>query len=151
MTQQSLTISKTDVYNEVAKTTSYGGKKMQDDDSAYDRMHTTPEDEEMLSRFWEEGCDLVTDILRPFLTTVTDTTDYTVTLDMPSRYDTTLNPMLKSTVFNFITTVIIAKWYEISNKTEAEKYAATADALARKIRSTIFHRKKPTLIQQQEP
>ena len=40
---QRLSVKKEDVYNEVAKTTSYTGAKM-DDDAAYDRIFTTEDD-----------------------------------------------------------------------------------------------------------
>lgn len=147
MNNVNFTITRTAVYNEVAKTTSYGGKKAQEDGSAYERMRTTTEDEELLQRFWGEACDMITSILKPFLNSVSDNSDYTVDLSLPTRYDTNLNTMLKDTAFSFIVNMIIAKWYEIANKEEATKYADTARHLADKIRSTVFYRKKPRLIQ----
>jgi hypothetical protein len=45
-----LTVNKEKVYEEVAKTTSYTGAKM-DDELAYDRIFTTDEDKSMLERF----------------------------------------------------------------------------------------------------
>lgn len=147
MNNVSFNISKAKVYNEVAKTTSYGGKKAQDDGSAYERVRTTTEDEELLNRFWDEACDMVTSIVKPFLVSVNDDTDFTLDLSLPERYDTNLNDMLKDTAFSFIVNVIIAKWYEIANKDEVQKYTDMATALEAKIKSVVFHRKKPRLIQ----
>ena len=48
-------IQKDTVYNEVAKTTSYTGAKMEGDEGAYDRIFTTDEDKIMLERFWNES------------------------------------------------------------------------------------------------
>lgn len=147
MSNVSFTISKAKVYNEVSKTTSYGGKKKQDDGSAYERIRTTTEDEELLERFWQEACGMVTSIVKPFLGSVNDDADFTLTLGLPARYDTNLNPMLKDTAFSFMVNMIIAKWYGIANKDEAQKYTDMASALADKIKSVIFYRMKPRLIQ----
>lgn len=147
MNNVNFTITRESVYNEVAKTTSYGGKKAQGDENAYQRMRTTPEDEEMLQRFWHEACDMITSMVKPFINSVSDDTDFNLSLAMPSRYDTTLNAMLQATAFSFIVNQIIAKWYDMANKDEARKYDDTANGLATKFKATVFYRKKPTLIQ----
>lgn len=147
MNSVSFTITKTAVYNEVAKTTSYGGKKAQEDGSAYERMRTTPEDEELLARFWTEACDVVTSIVRPFLVSVSDASDYSLELSLPARYDTALNDTLQDTVFSLIVNIIISSWYGIANKEEEAKYTGMATGLAAKVRSTVYYRKKPKLVQ----
>lgn len=150
MNEVSFNIQKTTVYNEVAKTTSYGGKKANDDGTAYQRMRTTPEDEELLKRFWDEACDTLTSILKPFIVSVSDDDGFDIQLQLPQRYDTALNQTLKSTAFSFIVDSVIAKWYEIANNDEATKYHDMANTLQAKIKSTVFYRKKPRLIQQDE-
>ena len=54
MNEKTLTTDKNDVYEEVAKTTSYAGAKT-DDATAYDKIFTTDADKEMLERFWQES------------------------------------------------------------------------------------------------
>ena len=62
-----LTVNKANVYDEVAKTTSYTGQKMQGDATAYDRIFTTDDDRMMLERFWVEACNGATEQFKPFL------------------------------------------------------------------------------------
>ncbi len=147
MNDVTLTITKTAVYNEVAKTTSYGGKKAQDDGSAYERVRTTPEDEELLLRFWDEACDMIISVVRPFLVSVNYSNDFSLSLSLPARYDTALNDSLQASMASFIVNTIISMWYEIANKEEAQKYADMAQGLVAKINSTIYYRKKPRLVQ----
>ena len=91
-----LKINKARVYDEVAKTTSYTGVKMQGDESAYDRIFTTDADREMLERFWVEACNGATEQFKPFLVSVTDQPmshgveldkDYEVKLELSSSFD----------------------------------------------------------------
>lgn len=147
MNDLSFTITRTAVYNEVAKTTSYDGKKAKEDGNAYERLRTTPEDEEMLQRFWGEACDVVTAIVKPFLVSVTCDNQFTIELSLPARYDCALNKTLQDSAFSLIVNLIISKWYGIANKEEERKYAELAIELAAKIRSTVFYRKKPRLTQ----
>lgn len=60
-------IAKGEVYNEVAKTTSYTGAKMENDEDAYDRIFTTDEDKAMLERFWNESKNMVAGSLKKVL------------------------------------------------------------------------------------
>ena len=61
-----LTVNKEKVYEEVAKTTSYTGAKM-DDELAYDRIFTTDEDKSMLERFWCESKNTICNSLKKML------------------------------------------------------------------------------------
>ena len=54
-----LNIKKKDVYNEVAKISSYVGAKSEknnEDTDMYARVFATDSDREMLDRFWEDCC-----------------------------------------------------------------------------------------------
>ena len=50
-----LSISQTEVFQEVARTTSYTATKMNDDAKAYERITTVDEDRSELQRFWDES------------------------------------------------------------------------------------------------
>lgn len=69
-----LDITKASVYEEVARTTSYTGAKMGDEDgNAYDRIFTTDEDREQLERFWGECCVEFCEVMKRYLTGDTET------------------------------------------------------------------------------
>ncbi|MBQ3813661.1 MAG: hypothetical protein II841_08855 [Bacteroidales bacterium] len=147
------TVQKAEVYNEVAKTTSYTGIKMSGDD--YERIFTTDEDRMMLERFFNEAANNLTDLFKPFIVTVSDTSplhcidlerNYVVNLELSSSYDTNLNGSIQSSMFSFFTNFIVGSWYKFTNKGEAEGYLGTAASLLLDIKSKLYFRKKPRRI-----
>ena len=151
MISVTFTVHKADVYNEVAKTTSYTGIKMSGDD--YSRIFTKDEDRMMLERFFNEAANEVTDVLKPFLVTVSDTSplhcvdltrNYVVSLDLSSSYDIHLNGSIESSMFSFFTNFIVGNWYKFANKSEAEQYLEQGVNMIVDIKRKIYYRKKPS-------
>ena len=62
-----LNVKKNEVLEEVAKTSSYSGSKMTEDEGAYERIFTTDADREMLERFWSESQVAVCEAMKKFL------------------------------------------------------------------------------------
>lgn len=142
-----LTVSKKAVYEEVAKTTSYTGQKMLDDDTAYDRIFTTDEDQEMLERFWNE-CRA--EIAQRFVGLVSaekmsdDDDTYTLSLDLSGSFDTALQPSMQLSLFSYFVQSLAAKWYSFTNKGETEKNSLRATALLEDVREKAYYKKKPS-------
>ena len=69
MANFTLTITKSDIYEEVAKTTAYiGGKNLdKNGKSLYDQVFVTEADREMLEGFWEDSIDDVSVALESIL------------------------------------------------------------------------------------
>lgn len=152
MIDVTLTVSKANVYNEVAKTTSYTGAKMQGDDSAYKRIFTTEEDRMMLERFWVEACNAATEQFKPFLKSVSEQSegedveleqDYDVELELSSSFDTSLEGSIATSLFSFFVALIVSKWYKFTNKGEAESYGVDAAAMMEDVMKKIYFKKKP--------
>lgn len=155
MNDVKLIVSKSYVYDEVAKTTSYTGAKMQDDEGAYERIFTTDDDRMMLERFWSEACSSVTELLKPFIVSVSDHSvnlgvdlykSYEVDLQLSSAFDTTLSNSISTSLFSFFVSFIVGKWYKFTNKNEAAAYISEAESALEDIKKKIFFRKKPTRI-----
>ena len=155
MIEVTLTVSKQLVYDEVAKTTSYTGAKMQGDDAAYDRIFTTDSDRSMLERFWTEACNAATEQLKKFIVEVSDNSegstidlsrDYVVGLELSSSYDNNLTESVQASLFSFFVSVIVSKWYKFTNKEETESYAADAVGMMNDVMGKIFYRKKPVRV-----
>lgn len=157
MNNVTLNIKKDDVYNEVAQTTSYAGKKMDGDDKAYERIFATKSDRSMLERFWDESCNAATDTFKPFIVTVSNkvtitnedkTTSevegYSVRLLLSSMFDTNLQGSIEASLFSFFVASIVAKWCKFTDKQETESYTNDAESSMRDIKSKIYYRKKPT-------
>lgn len=147
MKQIELTVAKSAVYNEVAKTTSYTGARMVGDDDAYLRIFTTDEDQEMLERFWEEAASGATEQLKPFLHFDNSTaTEYEVVLEVSSSYDETLTGSVRKSLFSYFVAMIVARWYRIANKQESESYANDAIGAMDDVMKKIYYRKKPVRV-----
>lgn len=139
-------ISKADVYDEVAKTTSYAGAKQMDTDAAaYSRIFTVDEDEVALERFWAEACSAVDNTVKQFITTSNHTLQqYAPTLTMSEAYDTSLDDSVEQSIFSYFVYSISAKWYKYTNKPDVDDCAAMAAAVLNDVRAKIYYRKKPT-------
>lgn len=156
MNNITLTINKANVYDEVAKTTSYAGAKlMYDDESAYNRIFTTDEDRLLLERFWVETCNATTEQLKPFITSVSNqpishgvdlSRNYTVDLELSSAFDTNLTGSIETTLHSFFVLSITSKWYAFTNKPETESYINEAANTIESIMRKIYFRKKPQRI-----
>lgn len=141
--EHTLSVNKDDVYNEVAKTTSYTGAKM-DDETAYDRIFTTDEDKTMLERFWNESKNTICNSMKKFLTDEKETDGtYTITLDLSASFDESLLGSMERSLFSFFVMNITAKWYTLANKTETTDYASAAATNVEDIMRKAFFKKKP--------
>lgn len=160
MIKVELNIIKSDVYDEVAKTTSYEGAKAVNDANAYERIFTTDADRTMLDRFWDEACNIATDTMKRYITSVSsaatndDTSGneaksqegYHVKLSLSSAYDNTLTPSLQKSLRSFFVNAIVSKWDKFTNKDNVKTYEEDANASLDDIVSKIFYRKRPTRI-----
>lgn len=156
MNSISLSVNKANVYDEVAKTTSYAGQKLMDGDAtAYERIFTTDEDRLLLERFWVETCNAVTEQFKPFITSIDAqpishgvdlTRNYNVTLELSSVFDVSLTEAIETSLFSFFVASIVSKWYALANKSETEAMVAEAVGILDSVMKKIYYRKKPTRI-----
>lgn len=147
MADSILTIKKSDVYEEVAKTTAYIGakNKLEDGKSAFDQVFVTDADLTMIERFYNESVDALRNVLKRFLTGESAEDGSTKwTLEMPSRFDDNLLSSINSSANSFLVNSIIGKWCEITANDKVKEYADNAAALLLDIKDKAFYKKKPT-------
>lgn len=151
----SLKVTKADVYDEVAKTTSYAGAKMPDDENAYERIFTTDDDRMMLERFWVEACNGATERLKPFITSVTQQSvshgveldvNYEVGLELSNSFVADLKDSISTSLHSYFVGYIVAKWFKFTNKGESESYAADAAGAMDDVMKKVYYRKKPSRV-----
>ena len=147
MADYTLTIKKSDVYEEVVKTTAYIGakNKLEDGKSAFDQVFVTDADLKMIERFFNESMDALRNVLKRFISGGSGV-DGTITwqLEMPSRFDDNLLSSINSSVNSFLVNSIIGKWCEITANDQVKEYADHAAALLLDIKEKAFFKKKPT-------
>ena len=149
MADSTFTITKSDIYEEVAKTTAYIGakNKLEDGKSAFDQVFVTDADLTMIERFFNESLDALRNVLKRFISGGSGVGG-TITwqLEMPSRFDDNLLESIKSSANSFLVNSIIGKWCEITANDKVKEYADNAAALLLDIKEKAFFKKKPTRI-----
>ena len=147
MANFTLTITKSDIYEEVAKTTAYIGakNKLEDGKSAFDQVFVTDADLTMIDRFFNESLDSLRNVLKRFISGGSGVYG-TITwqLEMPSRFDDNLLESIKSSANSFLVNSIIGKCCEITANDKVKEYADNAAALLLDIKDKAFFKKKPT-------
>lgn len=144
MNEKTLTTDKNDVYEEVAKTTSYAGAKM-DDATAYDKIFTTDADKEMLERFWQESKNTVCNVLKKQLVKEEETDGtYRLTLGLSAAFEDCLLPGMERSLRSFFVENIISKWFIFANKGEASVHAASAATHIEDIKRKALFKQRPT-------
>ena len=147
MADFTLTINKNDIYEEVAKTTAYIGKKatVKDGKSAFDQIFVTEADLAMIERFFDESLDALRNVLKRFISGGSGV-DGIINweLEMPSRFDGNLLDSINSSANSFLVNSIIGKWCEIAANEKAKEYVDNAAALLLDIKDKAFFKKKPT-------
>ena len=147
MADTTLTIKKSDVHEEVAKTTAYIGakNKLEDGKSAFDQVFVTDADLTMIERFFNESLDALRNVLKRFISGGSGV-DGTITwqLEMPSRFDDNLLSSINSSANSFLVNSIIGKWCEITANDKVKEYVDNAAALLLDIKDKAFFKKKPT-------
>lgn len=108
-----ISINKADVIAEVNKTSAYIGAKTitQDGGSLYYNISTIKEDAEMLERYWREACANVAAVAKAYVGGISaDDTEWRVTLEMPSAYNTSYDGVIKQRMFSYIVRYILLHW-----------------------------------------
>lgn len=138
-----MTIDQARVYEEVAKTTSYTGAKMEDDD-AYERIFTTDEDKGMLERFWNECKNTVCNSMKKVLSSESERDGvFALKLELSNAFDRALQESMQRSLFSFFVMNITAKWFTFANKDEATGYATEAATYMEDIMRKAFFKKRP--------
>lgn len=139
-----LSVDKKAVYEEAAKTTDFNGAK-NDSDGRREKVLITDYDAVMLDRFWAESVSVVNDRIKSFIQAVSAPGDdgYTATLEMSGAFDTALVPSIETSLFSFFVASVVSKWMALSDKGDAESYAAAAVAMLTDVMRKLYHKKKP--------
>lgn len=106
-------ITKADAIAEVSKTSAYIGAKTiaQDGENMHCDISVIKEDAEMLERYWNEACSNVAAVAKEYVTgAVMADTGWTLTLDMPSKYNRAFDGVLKQQVFSYIVRAMLYEW-----------------------------------------
>lgn len=91
-----------------------------------------------LSEYLVENGTTVNDAL------ISDSTNLTVALSMPSNFNQATNDTISAALHQYIVNTAIADWFTITNKADAADYVALAGANLEQVREAINKRVRPT-------
>lgn len=141
-----VSITRTQVVSEVAKTTAYEGAHS----GAFDNVYAKSEDKEMLDRYWIEACTMATEVMKEFITSMTapspatPNSDYTVTLTMPANFDTNMQNAITNAAYQHFCNYIVGKWLAMIGIEKASAYLASSSNDLAELKNKIYYRIKPT-------
>lgn len=149
-----LSISKSSVYNEVAKLTAYVGAKTKDahEENIYDTVFVTNDDTGMLERFWREAKSRICDELKRFVVKIEpveydESVDleeqYMTTLQVTDRFDMNLLPAVNDLIVSFFVNNIAGKWFAIANRGDAQYYMDESKYNLEELKRKLFFRRPP--------
>lgn len=135
-----LTISREEVFGEVAVVTGYTGAKMvsEDGNNAFDHISTIDEDHPELRRFFDQCRSELADYFASTLVSEgleSDDDTYNFVISEPSTFNTALQPSMQIAMFNYFVYGIIWRWYLYVNKEEAAAYSEKATAYLESLHS----------------
>ncbi len=149
MADLTISIKKSDVYEEVAKTTAYIGakNKLEDSKSAFDQVFVTDADLAMIERFYNESVDILMNLLKRFVADLnSENGNINWKLSMSDRFDSNLGTFITSSATSFLVNSIIGKWCEITAPDKVKGYADNAAALLTDIKDKVFHKTAPNRV-----
>jgi hypothetical protein len=147
-----MTAGKQAVIAEVAKTTEYVAAKASPSGEAYDAIRVTEADADMLERFWATACNSVTERMKRWANKVDaqaadftpdEAGDYMLNMELPGTANAGLVSSIRSVLFNYLALSIVAQWFALTNKEDAESYATQAAATLEQLERFVYARTKP--------
>lgn len=152
MKSVTLTIGKEEVMQEVNKTTSYVGKKIDEaakpvegqNTTAYDRVRTTAATKELLERFWDEAASIATSRMMRFTTSTSNGSSYIANLFLTDRWNEALTQGMNDSLFSFFVAFIVSRWCRIADKEEEAAYMSDANAMLDDVMRKVYFRSSPT-------
>lgn len=138
-------IERTDVYDEVEKSTDYTGAKLIETDSgARDRMLASNSDLETMNRFWVEAGHVVNERFKDMLLTGNvGATSYSATLEVSVAFDKVLTPSVEKSVRSFFIAFILGEWFKFAKKDEVRDYNETAGEFLTNAERLLYSRRGP--------
>ena len=136
-------IKNSEVYEDIFRVSEYTGAKAEDPNT-YLAVSNIDEDSDLLDQFLSEARGIANDLFKRHISKdESDAETYNITLDMPSNYDEVLTNSITSSLKSYMVNYVQSKWFLITKKDEAEKYAIAANSLLNDVRTKYNYRVRP--------
>lgn len=145
-----ITVSKSDILQEVEKRTSLEGVVIPE---RFEDVWASKEDGELLDSFWVEGCSVVVQLFKRYVASINGGTisstyngseSFTLNATMPTRYPAALDNSVASDVKMIIACNMVLGWLNVKLPTAAAKYKDEGEGYAEGLKSKLLYRTSPT-------
>lgn len=144
MTAVQFKVDRAKVLDEIRRTTSYTGTKFDDEGTLIDRVSAIEEDDEALSRFWDESTGTVVETVKRFVVSDNSNAEgLTLDLELSSAWDAALKDSMQKDLFSFFVMNMTAKWFMFTKRDEVEKYSILATASLESFQRKAFYKRRP--------
>jgi len=142
-------ILKQEIFNEVEKRTSLEGYAIPD---RYDQVWANNSRGELLDSYWIEGYTAVIQLLKKYLSSnsvaytlnaFSENETLTISVEMPSRYDSNLDGSISTDIKMLIACNIITGWLKVVLPEAASKYEEESKGYSEDLRVKLLYRKSP--------
>lgn len=146
MTEITLTLDKEGIITEVRRITAYEGYRGAGSDEAYVKDFVRDEDTEALERYYAEAYARLRGVANEYVVGEpidTSGTEQTIELHLPDNYNEALASTMQTLATQYMVESIVADWYSLVEKENAQPHAAAASDTLTVIRGSLYKRKRP--------
>lgn len=136
-------ILKSDVMGTISEESAY--KSSHSTENKFDKQFIKVQDWTYLGNHWTTAKQTMIDVLKKFLTSVTDSTDgdFDVALTIPN-FDSNLNGSLISAINRFFVNYLMCQWMIVNDDEDAKEYDVLYKDNIQSVKNFLYSRTKPT-------
>lgn len=147
MKQIQISITKQEVFEDVALHSAYTGEKENADPNFFRKVATVKADNPLLLRFWSDMASRISERLQAFVSMFNCSDDlFSLTLMLSGAYDDTLTPGVKTDLKSALVAGVAARWYAFAYPEKTAELENREEKLLDSVISKLCHRKPPVKI-----
>jgi hypothetical protein len=136
-------ILKSDVMGIISEESAY--KSSHATENKFDKQFIKVQDWTYLGNHWTAAKQIMIDVLKKFLTSITDSTDgdFGVALTIPN-FDSNLSASLASAINRFFVNYLMCQWMMVNDDDDAKEYDVLYKDNMQSVKNFLYCRTKPT-------
>ena len=139
-----ISVTKSEILDEVSLHTAYMGVKTEAGENLYQRVAIVNEDCDLLERVWNEKCGSLIEYLKDFIVISESIgSSLSFTLEVSGSYDESMTPSLKSDIFEAMVSGVTAGWLRYSFPEKQNEWEDKFIQLMQRALTKLCHRKRP--------
>ncbi len=134
-------ILKSDVMGTISEESAY--KSSHAAENKFDKQYIKVQDWTYIGNHWTAAKQIMTDVLKKFLTSITSNDDFDVVLTIPN-FDSNLSTSLTSAINRFFVNYLMCQWLIVNDDEDAKEYDSLYKDNMQSVKNFLYSRTKPT-------